>query len=89
VSPEAAEGGMIALVEEGDVIEIDIPSRRIRLAVGDGELERRRAAMQARGAAAWKPAERQRPVSAALRAYAAMTTSAARGAVRDVGQIER
>ena len=89
VSPEAAEGGTIALVEEGDIIEIDIPSRRIRLAVSDGELARRRAAMLARGAAAWKPACRQRPVSAALRAYAAMTTSADRGAVRDVGQIER
>ncbi len=89
VSPEAAEGGAIALVEEGDLIEIDIPGRRIHLAVGDGELARRRATMQARGAAAWKPASRQRPVSAALRAYAAMTTSAARGAVRDVSQVER
>ncbi|QQS53050.1 MAG: dihydroxy-acid dehydratase [Candidatus Competibacteraceae bacterium] len=89
VSPEAAEGGMIALVEEGDMIEIDIPNRRIHLAVNDGELAQRRATMRARGAAAWKPASRQRPVSAALRAYAAMTTSAARGAVRDVNQVER
>ncbi|MDS4039593.1 MAG: dihydroxy-acid dehydratase [Candidatus Competibacter sp.] len=89
VSPEAAEGGTIALVEEGDPIEIDIPNRRIHLVVGDEELQRRRAAMQARGAAAWKPANRQREVSAALRAYAAMTTSAARGAVRDVTQVER
>ncbi|MDG4560230.1 MAG: dihydroxy-acid dehydratase [Candidatus Competibacter sp.] len=89
VSPEAAEGGTIALVEEGDLIEIDIPNRRIHLAVSDGELERRRATMLARGAAAWKPTARQRPVSAALRAYAAMTTSAARGAVRDVTQVER
>ncbi|MCB1826507.1 MAG: dihydroxy-acid dehydratase, partial [Candidatus Competibacteraceae bacterium] len=89
VSPEAAEGGTIALVEEGDLIEIDIPNRRIHLAVSDGELERRRTTMLARGAAAWKPTARQRPVSAALRAYAAMTTSAARGAVRDVTQVER
>ena len=89
VSPEAAEGGTIALVEEGDPIEIDIPNRRIHLVVGDEELQRRQAAMQARGAAAWKPANRQRQVSAALRAYAAMTTSAARGAVRDVTQVER
>ena len=89
VSPEAAEGGTIALVEEGDPIEIDIPNRRIHLVVGDEELQRRQAAMQARGAAAWKPANRQRQVSAALRAYAAMTTSAACGAVRDVTQVER
>ena len=89
VSPEAAEGGTIALVEEGDLIEIDIPNRRIHLAVSDEELERRRATMLTRGAAAWKPTARQRPVSAALRAYAAMTTSAARGAVRDVTQVER
>jgi len=89
VSPEAAEGGLIALVEEGDLIEIDIPRRRIHLAVSDAALQQRRAAMVAQGAAAWKPAYRQRPVSAALRAYAAMTTSAARGAVRDVRQVER
>ncbi|HOW75824.1 MAG TPA: dihydroxy-acid dehydratase [Candidatus Competibacteraceae bacterium] len=89
VSPEAAEGGMIALVEEGDLIAIDIPQRRIHLAVSDDVLQQRRAARVAQGAAAWKPANRQRPVSAALRAYAAMTTSAARGAVRDVRQVER
>jgi dihydroxy-acid dehydratase len=89
VSPEAAEGGVIALVEEGDRIEIDIPQRRIHLAVSDPVLQQRRAAMAARGSTAWKPASRQRPVSAALRAYAAMTTSAARGAVRDVSQVER
>ena len=89
VSPEAAEGGAIALVEEGDRIEIDIPNRRIHLAVNDAELQRRRARIQERGATAWKPASRQRPVSPALRAYAAMTTSASRGAVRDVGQAER
>ncbi|MBS1223848.1 MAG: dihydroxy-acid dehydratase [Proteobacteria bacterium] len=89
VSPEAAEGGAIALVEEGDRIEIDIPNRGIHLAVSDAELQRRRAAMQGRGALAWKPASRQRLVSPALRAYAAMTTSASHGAVRDVSQVER
>jgi len=82
ISPEAAEGGAIGLVEEGDRIEIDIPARSIRLAVDDSELTRRRSAMEARGAAAWKPAKRQRKVSMALKAYAALTTSAARGAVR-------
>jgi dihydroxy-acid dehydratase len=85
VSPEAAEGGTIGLVEEGDRIEIDIPNRTIRLAVADEELARRRAAMAARGSKAWKPAaERQRRVSMALKAYAALTTSAAKGAVRVV-----
>jgi dihydroxy-acid dehydratase len=88
-SPEAAEGGAIGLVEEGDTIEIDIPNRRIHLAVTVEELESRRRKMEARGAQAWKPVDRQRPVSAALRAYAAMTTSAAKGAVRDVSQVER
>ena len=83
VSPEAAEGGLIGLVEEGDRIEIDIPNRTIRLAVADEELAGRRTAMKARGSKAWKPAaDRQRKVSTALRAYAAMTTSAAKGAVR-------
>ncbi len=90
VSPEAAEGGVIGLVEEGDIIEIDIPARRIHLAVTDDVLTARRAAMAARGTMAWRPVElRQRKVSPALRAYAAMTTSAATGAVRDVSQVER
>ncbi|HRY24113.1 MAG: dihydroxy-acid dehydratase [Geminicoccaceae bacterium] len=85
VSPEAAEGGWIALVENGDTIEIDIPNRRLHLAVDPAELDRRQDAMQARGADAWKPAEhRPRKVTTALRAYAALTTSAARGAVRHV-----
>ncbi len=88
-SPEAAEGGAIGLVQEGDSIEIDIPARTIRVALSDDELAARRAAMESKGAAAWKPVNRQREVSAALKAYAAMTTSAARGAVRDVGQLER
>ena len=88
-SPEAAEGGTIGLVEEGDSIEIDIPGRRIHLAVSDEVLQKRRTAMQARGAQAWKPVNRQREVSTALRAYAAMTTSADTGAVRNVEQLER
>lgn len=87
VSPEAAEGGLIALVQDGDRIEIDIPARSIRLAVSEDEIARRQAAMEARGADAWAPATpRVRRVSTALRAYAAFTTSAARGAVRDVDQ---
>ncbi|MBI1328370.1 MAG: dihydroxy-acid dehydratase [Alphaproteobacteria bacterium] len=88
VSPEAAEGGTIGLVEENDTIEIDIPNRSIRLAVSDDELARRRAAMDAR-TDGWQPPKRPRKVSAALQAYAAMTTSAARGAVRDVSQLKR
>ncbi|MHB0972794.1 MAG: dihydroxy-acid dehydratase [Thiobacillus sp.] len=87
-SPEAAEGGAIGLVEEGDIIEIDIPNRRINVRLDAAELARRRAAMDAKGAQAWKPVGRNREVSAALRAYAAMTTSAAFGAVRDVSQVE-
>ncbi|MGE4498845.1 MAG: dihydroxy-acid dehydratase [Hydrogenovibrio sp.] len=88
-SPEAAEGGNIGLVEAGDIIEIDIPNRTINVNLTDEELAERRQAMMAKGKAAWKPAKpRERKVSAALRAYAAMTTSAAFGAVRDVEQIE-
>jgi dihydroxy-acid dehydratase len=86
-SPEAAAGGAIGLVAEGDTIEIDIPDRRIHLAVTDAELGKRRAAMESRGKAAWQPAKRERPVSAALRAYAAMATSADMGAVRDVTRL--
>ncbi len=89
VSPEAAEGGAIGLVEEGDVIEIDIPARSINLAISDEALAQRRTAMQARGAEAWHPGPRARRVTPALRAYAALTTSAARGAVRDVDQLRR
>lgn len=85
VSPEAAEGGTIALVEEGDRIEIDIPSRKIHLAVDDATLAHRREKMEERGSAAWQPVEkRKRKISKALKAYAAMTTSAARGAVREI-----
>jgi dihydroxy-acid dehydratase len=88
VSPEAAAGGVIGLVEEGDTIAIDIPNRSIVLSISDEELTRRRVAMEARGKQAWKPVSRERHVSVALRAYAAMTTSADKGAVRDVSQIE-
>ena len=88
-SPEAAEGGAIGLVEEGDMIDIDIPSRTINLRVTPDTLAQRRAAMEARGADAWKPVDRERYVSQALQAYAALTTSADRGAVRDLSQLAR
>lgn len=88
VSPEAAEGGAIGLVNEGDTIEIDIPNRSINLNISADELAKRRAEMEARGNQAWKPVNRKRHVSAALRAYAAMATSADKGAIRDVSQVE-
>ncbi len=89
-SPEAASGGAIGLVEEGDRIEIDIPNRSINLMISDAELSQRRATMEAKGSKAWKPvADRPRKISAALRAYAAMVTSADKGAVRDVSQVEK
>jgi dihydroxy-acid dehydratase len=88
-SPEAAQGGAIGLVEDGDTIEIDIPNRRIHLAISDADMAARRAAMDAKGAAAWKPVNRERLVSAALQAYALMTTSADTGAVRDLTQLQR
>lgn len=88
-SPEAAEGGAIGLVQENDTIEIDIPNRTIHLAISDEEMAHRRAKMEDKGKDAWKPVNRERAVSPALRAYAAMSTSAARGAVRDVSQIEK
>jgi dihydroxy-acid dehydratase len=89
VSPEAAEGGAIGLIEEGDTIDIDIPNRGISVRISDEDLAARREAMDAKGAAGWKPVNRERVVSNALKAYAAMTTSASRGAVRDVSQLER
>ncbi len=88
VSPESAEGGAIALIEEGDRIRIDIPGRTIALLVEPKELDRRRKAMEARGPDAWRP-NRDRWVSPTLQAYALMTTSAARGAIRDISQIQR
>ncbi len=84
VSPEAAEGGVIGLLQDGDIIDIDIPGRSLRVRLTQKELAARRRAMKALGKAAWKPA-RDRVVSEALQAYALMTTSAATGAVRDVG----
>ena len=89
ISPEAAEGGSLALVEEGDIIEIDIPRRILSVALSDAELANRRKAAEAKGSAAWKPATRDRKVSPALQAYAAMATSASRGAVRDVSRIQK
>jgi dihydroxy-acid dehydratase len=90
VSPEAAEGGLIALVQDGDLIEIDIPNRSIHLTLPPAEIARRREVEEARGGDAYTPhGERPRKVSVALQAYAALTTSAARGAVRDVGQLRR
>jgi dihydroxy-acid dehydratase len=80
---------LIGLVQDGDRIEIDIPSRSVKLAVSEAVLAERRKAMEARGPAAWKPASRKRNVSPALKAYAAFTTSAARGAVRDVDQLAK
>jgi len=88
ISPEAAEGGAIGLVEDGDLIEIDIPNRKLAVAVSDAELAKRREAMEKKGADAWTP-KRDRVVSRALQAYAALTTSADRGAVRDVTQVQR
>lgn len=86
MSPEAAEGGLIGLIEEGDIIDIDIPERRLHLALSEDVIRARREAMVARGEHAWQP-QRQRQVSKALQAYGAMTTSAAHGAVRDLSQI--
>jgi dihydroxy-acid dehydratase len=85
VSPEAASGGAIALIEEGDQIDINIPQRSIRIAVDDEVLEARRLAMEAKGKDAWQPVDRDREVSPALRFYAKLTTSADKGAVRDLG----
>jgi dihydroxy-acid dehydratase len=85
VSPEAASGGAIGLVEPGDIIRIDIPGRAINVLVSDEELSARRTAMNAKGSDGWKPATaRPRKVSRALQAYARMVTSADKGAIRDV-----
>lgn len=88
-SPEAASGGAIALVEQGDTIKINIPERTINVAIGDEELATRRAAMDAKGDSGWKPVhERPRAVSAALKTYAKMVTSADKGAVRDISMLD-
>ncbi len=85
VSPEAANGGIIGLVNQGDIITIDIPNRSITLDIDDQELSRRRANQETLG---WKPVNRQREVSFALKAYASMATSADKGAVRDKSMLE-
>ncbi|MCA2223454.1 dihydroxy-acid dehydratase [Nonomuraea aurantiaca] len=87
-SPEAAEGGMIALVEDGDMIEIDIPNRSMELRVPEAELAERRTRLLA-DLGGYRPRDRNRPVSVALQAYAAMTTSASTGASRDLSQLSR
>lgn len=83
VSPEAASGGTIGLVEQGDIIHIDIPTRQIQLQVSEEELAKRRAAMDAKGVNGWKPINRERPISYALKNYAMLATSADKGAVRN------
>ncbi len=89
VSPEAAAGGTIGLVESGDIIHIDIPNRSINVKLSDEELAARREKMEARGNKAWKPAEvRPRKVSASLKAYAMLATSADKGAVRDLSKLD-
>jgi dihydroxy-acid dehydratase len=88
ISPEAASGGAIALIENGDQIAIDIPKRSIQLNVSDDELTRRRDAMNAKGPLGWKPVARERYVSLALKAYALLATSADKGAVRDRTKLE-
>ena len=87
VSPEAANGGAIALIQNGDTIEIDIPNRKIHLAASDSELADRRQKMEEKGNKAWQPENRERFVSNALKAYAAMATSADKGAVRDIQKL--
>jgi dihydroxy-acid dehydratase len=87
ISPEAAEGGLLALVRDGDPIEIDIPARRIHLDVPAEEIDRRRAAEGQRGERAYTPAQRDRCVSTALRAYGLLATSASKGGVRDLRQV--
>ncbi|MDD2558083.1 MAG: dihydroxy-acid dehydratase, partial [Desulfuromonas sp.] len=89
VSPEAAEQGPIALLEPGDIIDIDIPARAIDIRITPQQLDERKQHMLQREEYAWKPAQRQRVVSKALQAYAATTTSAAQGAVRDVTQLQK
>ena len=88
ISPEAAEQGEIALIEENDQIEIDIPNRTINLMVDDATLAQRKNKMNSKGKDAWKPKPRTRKVSQALRAYALMTTSADKGAIRDISKLE-
>ncbi len=87
-SPEAASGGALALVENGDLIQIDIPNRGIHLLLDDEQMAQRRAKQEARGKDAYKPLDRQRVVTPALKAYALLATSADKGAVRDLAKLE-
>ncbi|MEY0558505.1 dihydroxy-acid dehydratase [Providencia sp. 1701011] len=87
ISPEAASGGLLALVQDGDIIDIDIPKRTMVLDVSESELNQRREAELARGDKAYTPRNRQREVSFALRAYASLATSADKGAVRDKSKL--
>jgi dihydroxy-acid dehydratase len=87
-SPEAASGGNIALIEEGDTISIDIPNRSIKIEISEAELNSRRVAMESRGDKAWKPALRDREVSFALKAYSALASSADKGGVRDISKLK-
>ncbi|NOY95858.1 MAG: dihydroxy-acid dehydratase, partial [Chlorobi bacterium] len=82
ISPEAAAGGAIGLIHDGDIIEIDIPERKINLLISDEELDERRKKEEAKGTGAFKPAKRKRKVSKALKAYASMVSSSDKGAVR-------
>lgn len=88
ISPEAANGGNIALLEENDMIQIDIPNRSIHMVVDDEELSQRRKAMNERGSKAFTPVSRQRTVSNALKAYAALASSADKGGVRDISKLQ-
>ena len=88
VSPEAANGGNIGLLKDGDIIKIDIPNRAIEMSVDDQELQKRRAEMEAKGKAAWQPANRDRKVSFALKAYSVLASSADKGGVRDRSKFE-
>ena len=88
-SPEAAAGGAIGLVQQGDIIKIDIPNRSINVDLSNDELSQRRKAMDAKGKHAWKPLEnRPRKVTASLKAYAKLVMSADKGAVRDLSQLD-
>jgi dihydroxy-acid dehydratase len=84
VSPEAAAGGAIALIEDGDMIQINIPERKLDVLISDEEMEKRRKAQESRGDKAYTPKSRDRQVSKALRAYASMVTSADTGAIREI-----
>jgi dihydroxy-acid dehydratase len=88
ISPEAASGGVVGLVEPGDIIDINIPQRSIVLDVSDEELAKRRAAMEAKGSDAWTPIGREREVSTSLKMYAHFATSADKGAVRDKSKLD-